>query len=337
MLVNCFKLCRCVFAVAGVCAAAALIFAPAAAGQSGWKPERAVEIVSGTSGSAAERTGRLAQTLMQEKRLVTAPIALIAKVGAGNSLAFNYVGQKSGDAHFLLISTMALSVNNLTGIGALGYRDFTPIAMLFDEYLAVFVRTDAPLKSGTELLERLRKDPAALSFGISSALGSATHLAPTLVFKTAGVDVKKMKTVVFDSASKSVTAVLGGHVDFASSSLSSAVAQIEAGTLRVIGITAPQRLGGRFAQIPTWKEQGADAWLSSYRGVVAPKGLSDAQIAYWENVFTAIDADERWQEEAEKYVVNRRLRKSRETRKYLDDLDAQIKPLLSELGMLKSQ
>lgn len=326
---------RCAAVAAGVGLATALLMVPCAAAQSDWKLERAVEIVSATSGSAAERAGRLAMTLMQEKNLVSTPVAMIVKVGAGGSLAHKYLATKTGNAHYLLLSTMSLTTNTLTGLGTLGYRDFTPIAMLFDEYLAVFVRADSPIKDGRDLLERLKKDPASLSNGFSSAMGSATHLGPMLAFKTAGVDVKKMRTVVFNSASNTVTAVLGGHVDFGSASLSSTAAQVEAGGVRLLGLTAPQRVAGKYAEVPTWKEQGADAWLSSYRGIIAPKAITEAQIAYWEDVFTVIDADPRWLEYAETYMVNRQFRKSRDTRKYLDDLEAKIKPLLADLGMLK--
>src|ERR1035437_4315801 len=335
MFRNRCNVCRSASITAGVWAAAALIVAPAASGQSVWKPERAVEIVSGTSGGGADRAARLIQNLMQDKRLVTTPVVVVKKIGAGNSIAYNYVGQKAGDGHFLLASTLSLSVGYLIGRSRLGYRDFTPICSLFDEYVAIIVRADSPIKNGKDLVERLKKDPSSLSLGLSSALGSATHLGAAMVLKAAGVDVKKMKIVVFDSASKGIIAALGGQVDVAGSSLSSAVSHVEAGTVRVIGITAPQRLTGVYAQAPTWKEQGADAWFSSYRGIAAPKDLTDAQTADGENVFAAIDQDERWHEEGEKNLVYRQFRKSRETRKYLDDLEGQMKSLLGELGMLK--
>jgi len=298
-------------------------------------PERAVEIVSGTSGGGADRSARLLQSLMQEKRLVSTPVAVVNKVGAGNVLAYNYVGQKVGDGHFLLASTLSLTVGYLTGRSRLGYRDFTALCTLFDEYVVAVVRTDSPLKNGQDLIARLRKDPSSLSIGLSSALGSATHLGIAVVLRAAGVDVKNLRIVVFDSTGKAITAALGGHVDIGAASLSSVVSQVESGGVRVLGVTAPQRVGGVYAQSPTWKEQGADAWFSSYRGIAGPKDLSDAQIAFWENVFAVIDQDARWQEEGERSLVSRQFRRSRESRKYLDDLDAAMKSLLGELGMLK--
>lgn len=320
--------------VAIAVATTAAILSPGAAAQSGWAPSRAVEIVSGTTGGGADRMARLVQSLIQEKRLVAAPVAVVTKPGAGNSIAFTYVSQKPGDGHYLLVSTLSLSLNQLTGTSRLGFRDFTPLVTLFDEYVAIVVRADSPLKSGRDLVERLRKDPGAVSIGITSA-GGANHLAAAIVLKAAGIDVKKARTVVFESAGKAVLAVLGGHVDMAPASASVPVAHLTAGTLRAIGITAPRRVGGAYADIATWREQGVDADFSSYRGFAAPRDLNDAQIAYWEKVFAAIDQDERWQEEAEKNLLHRQFRASRDTRKYLADLEVPLKAVLGELGMLK--
>jgi putative tricarboxylic transport membrane protein len=132
-----------------------------------------------------------------------------------------------------------------------------------------------------------------------------------------------------------VLAVLGGHVDVAPTSASVPVAHLAAGTVRVIGITAPRRLGGAYAEVATWREQGVDAEFSSHRGFVAPRDLNDPQVAYWEKVFAAIDQDERWQDEAERNLLHRQFRASRDTRKYLAELEAPLKAVLGDLGLLK--
>lgn len=322
-------------AVRAVLAAGLLLAASAAFSQSDWKPSRPIEIVSGTSGGGADRMARLTQTLMQEKKLVPTPVTVVTKPGAGNSIAFSYVSQKPGDAHLLLVSTLSLSLNSLTGTSRLGFRDFTPVCTLFDEYVSIVVRADSPISNGKALIERLKKDPGAVSIGITSA-GGANHLAVAVVLKAAGVDVKKVRTVVFESAGKALLAVLGGHVDVAPTSASVPVPHLQAGTVRVIGITAPRRMSGIYSDVPTWREQGVPAEFSSYRGFSAPKDLAPAAIAYWENVFGAIDGDTRWHEEAEKNLLYRQFRKSRETREYLGELEEPLKAVLGDLGMLKT-
>ena len=85
--------------------------------------------------------------------------------------------------------------------------------MLFDEYLAVNTRADGDIKSGRDLMDRLRKDPQAASFGISTAIGGANHTTLMVALRAAGVDLKRVKTVVFAGGAASTTALLGGHVD----------------------------------------------------------------------------------------------------------------------------
>jgi hypothetical protein len=53
-------------------------------------------------------------------------------------------------------------------------------------------------------------------------------------------------------------------------------------------------------------------------------------------VFSAIDGDARWHEEAEKNLLHRQFRKSRETRAYLGELEEPLKAVLGDLGMLKT-
>jgi len=315
-------------------AVALLVVACATHAQPTWKPERAVEIVTGTTGGGADRMGRLVQALMHEKKLVPTPVSIVTRTGAGNSLAFTYVTQKRGDAHVLLVSTLSLSLNYLTGTSHLGFRDFTPICTLFDEYVSMVVRADSSIASGRDLIEHLQKDPAALSIGITSA-GGANHVAAAIVLKAAGVEVRKARTVVFESAGKALLAVLGGHVDVAPTSASVAVPHLQAGTVRVIGISAPRRAGGIYSGVPTWREQGLDAEFSSYRGFSAPRDIDAAAIAYWEGVFAAIDSDGRWHEEAERNLLDRNFRRSRETRRYLSELETPIRSVLGDLGMLK--
>jgi hypothetical protein len=59
-------------------------------------------------------------------------------------------------------------------------------------------------------------------------------------------------------------------------------------------LTSPQRLPGILKDVPTWKEQGADAVVAQWRVLVGPKGMTPSQIAYWEGVIA------RWQGDSAK-------------------------------------
>jgi len=324
--------------LAASCALAiALIAAPGAVlGQGAWKPDRPVELISGSAaGNSIDIMLRTIARITQEKRYVEVPVNVMNRPGGGNTIAWNYLTQRAGDGHYLMVANLNLSAGHLTGTTTYSYRDFTPVCILFDEYVAFVVKADSPIKSGRDLIERLKKDPTSLSLSFSSVAGGANHIAAGLVLKTAGVDVRKVRTVVFDSASKAITAALGGHVDIVSASASVPVPHLKAGTVRVVGITSPRRVAGVYADVPTWKEQGADASFSNYRGIIGPKNLPATQLAYWEGVFSALDKDESWRADLDRNLWVANYTNGRDTRKYWDDLAVQLRVTLDDLGLLK--
>jgi putative tricarboxylic transport membrane protein len=278
---------------------------------------------------------RAIQRIWLEKKLVEFPVSVVNRVGGGNTIAWNFLSQHAGDGHFLMVSNINLSSGYLTGTTKWSFRDFPSLGILFHEYVALSVLVDSPIKDGRDLLARLKKDPGVASLGVSSVAGGANHIAAGLVFRTAGIDVKKVRTVVFDSAGKVMTALLGGHIDMASTSITAALRQVRAGKLRVLGISGARRLGGEMAEFPTWHEQGSDMEFSNYRGFIGAPGLSAAQVAYWEGVLATLDRDESWQAYTEKNQLDRRLMNGREALKYLETLDGSIRAVLGELGLLK--
>lgn len=73
-----------------------------------------------------------------------------------------------------------------------------------NEYVGFAVRPDSSIKSAREVIERLRQDPAAISIGLSTALGGSNHLATVVAMKAAGVAIRKSRIVVVKGAADSV-------------------------------------------------------------------------------------------------------------------------------------
>ncbi|MDB5812265.1 MAG: tctC6 [Betaproteobacteria bacterium] len=301
-----------------------------------WKPERAVEIVAMSGpGGANDVIARTLQRVMQQKKLVDAPMTVVSKVGAGGVLAWSYLNQHAGDGGYISVSPINLLIEHILGASPLTYTDVTPIAQLFNEYVAFVVKADSPLKSGRDVVARLKADPGAVSFAIAAALGGSNHIATMVALKSAGVDVKKLKFVVFNSGVQSLTNVMGGHVDVAAVPVSGAAPLVAAGRLRVIAVSSPQRLTGGFAQVPTWKEQGADSVFSSLRGVIGPKAMTAAQIAYWENVLARVVESDDWKKEIETNYWDNQFLTSEPTRKLLKTQYDEYKSVLVDVGLAR--
>lgn len=316
--------------------AAAFALASALASAQGWKPERAVEIISGTAaGGAVDRANRAVQRIWQERRIVEVPMAVVNKPGGGNTVAWHYINQHAGDGHYVSIAPYTVLTNRIIGLSPLTWSDFTPIALLFNEYMTVSVRADSPLRTGAELAERLRKDPGSLSIAVASTLGNHIHVSIAKALKAAGVDIRKLRVVAFKSSGESMTNLLGGHVDIVSSTTPNVLGQLQGGKIRVLAVTSPQRLTGALAGVPTWREQGVNGTFSASQGAIGPRGLQAAQVTFWESAFQRLSQTDEWKQELATSFWEGNFLGSGETAKYYAAQGAEMRDILSDLGLAK--
>ena len=299
-----------------------------------WKPEKTIEILVGvTPGGPVDTSARMIQKILQDKRMVAQPVSVINRPGANNALAWLYINQHAGDGHYLAMTLPNIVTNRITGTHDLNYTDITPLAQLNSEYIVFSVKADSPLKTGADLLNRLRANPAALSIAFSN-IGSANHIGAGLVLKTAGLDVKKLRFVAFKGASEAVTALLGGHVDANASSASTVASQVQSGALRIIAVAGPQRLK-TYPAVATWKEQGVAAIFANWRGVIGPKGMTAPQITYWDDLLRKVARTDEWIREVEQNGWEPDYMNSADSRKFLERQNDELKALLTELGIAK--
>jgi putative tricarboxylic transport membrane protein len=322
-----------------LCLGAVLLFCsslPATSAAGAWKPEKSIEVVAPSGpGGTTDRTARVIARILTQHKLVDVPVNVVNKPGGSGIVGLNYIDQHAGDPHFVIIGTTASISNHIMGLIPYNHTHFTPLAMLFDEYLAVSTRADSNLKSGRDLIDRLLKDPQAVSFGISTSIGGANHTTLMVALRAGGVDLKRIKTAIFAGGAASTTALLGGHVDVINTAPGNMVQHLVSGKLRSLAVSAPQRLGGAFAVVPTWKEQGVNAVSSSWRGLLGPRGMTAEQIAYWDRVLAALTKTEEWKQDLAKNFWEDAYADSASTRKRLDQEYAEYKTILTELGAAK--
>ena len=309
----------------------------AAFAQGGWKPERNIEIIVGSSaGTGTDRTARLMQKIWQEQKALPVTTTVINKPGAGGAVAWAYLAPKAGDAHFLQVSSYNLVTNHITGRSTLTYTDFTPISLLISEYIGFAVKADSPYKTLAELAKVLRENPESVVIGTSSSAGGANHIAAGLLAKAAGADIKKLKVVIYNGGGEALAATLGGHVAVWVNSASSIAAPYAAGTIRPLAIASPQRLPGALASLPTATEAGLKVVADNWRLVIAPKGLSPAQVAYWDHAFQALTQSKEWNDDLSKAQMSNSYRNSADTTRYIAGEYGEIRGILTELGLAKA-
>lgn len=303
-----------------------------AAAQS-WAPQRHVEVtIPNAQGSSLDITARVIQKLWHDLKLVPVTSTLVNRSGGEQAIGYTYLRGRAGDAHYLSFANPALLSNHITGRMAFTYTDFTPIAYLMSDDYIFAVRADHPLKSGREMVDAVKARPDSLTF----AVGNLTHrIAVGMVLQSANVDIKQVKMVVLNAGTQAVSA-LGGHIDVSVSPLAQVLPHLESGKMRVLGVSAPKRKPGVLATVPTWPELGyKSGTYETWRAMIAPKDITSAQVAYWEDVLRKVVQSEDFKKAAEKNQWDVDFKGAAETRKHFDDEYAATKKVMTYLGLIQ--
>lgn len=317
--------------------AASLLAVAAPAAAQSWSPQKNVEIVVGSApGGSNDKVARTVERILSANKLVPSTLTVLNKPGGGSNIAFTYVSQHPGDAHYLMIGTPSLLTNHITGLSPLHYAtDFTPIASLFNDYIVFAVNAAGPIKTGRDLIERLKKDPKSVTIGFATTLGSHNHIAAGLLMKAIGGNPRDLKAVAFKGSAEAITALLGGHIDLVTTAAGNAAPHIAGGRMRVVGVAANQRFGGALAEAPTWKEQGVNLVFGGWRAIMGPKGLTSAQVAFWEAALRRATQAPEWKADIEKNYWTDDFATGAQFRKDLDKDYADMKAVLVDLGFAK--
>jgi putative tricarboxylic transport membrane protein len=304
---------------------------PAAA----WQPQRPVEIVVGSGpGGGNDRNARILQKILAENKWLQ-NVNVLNKVGGGGALSYTYVNGHPGDAHYLVFVRQGYLSNHILGRSPIGLADMTPLATLNSEASSIAVRAgNTALKSVADVLERLKQDPQSLTISLGSTRAGSPHMALAMLCRAAGIDVRKLKLVTFSGGAESMTQLLGGHVDVAAISIDNPAPHHKSGAVRILGITSPQRLPG-LPDVPTFKELGYDVVFGGFTIVLGPRGLTPAQITYWENLLERVANTAEWKRLMAADLQDLDFRKSAATREYLKQEYEKTRSFMADIGMLK--
>jgi putative tricarboxylic transport membrane protein len=308
----------------------AVLAAPA--GAQGWKPDRSVDLVIPTSpGGSNDIAGRTIQKLWSELKLLPVSSSVSNRSGGEHIVAYTYISQRTGDAHSIGMMSTPLVMNPAEGRTQLTHNDVTPLAYLITEPMIAMVRADSPIKTGKDLLDALKKNPGALSIALTS---TGHRVSIGVPMQKAGVPIKGVRMPAFKGGGETAMAVLGGHADVQVTSVSTAVPFVTSGQMRGIAISSGRRLEGVMASVPTWQELGFQS-SGSWKGVMGPKGLTPAQIAFWEDVMRKTAQSEEIRQYAAQNQWLIEFKGAAETKKWLDEELAALRVVVTELGLTK--
>ncbi len=243
-------------------------------------------------GGGWDGTSRAMQAALMDAGIVN-QVEVFNVPGAGGTIGLaQLASSENGNGDILMMMGLVMVGSILTNDAQVGLDQSTPIARLTAEYEVIVVPASSPYQTLADLIEDLQADAGAVAFAGGSA-GGIDHILVGLLAEETGVDPSTINYIPYSGGGEALAAILGSQVAAGVSGYSEWAGQIEAGELRVLAISSPERIDGIDA--PTLMEQGVNLDVANWRGVVAAPGISaderDALVA----TIDAMVASDAWQ------------------------------------------
>ena len=247
----------------------ALLAAPSAASAQENFPNRPVRIVVPYSpGSITDVFARIiAQDMAAQWN---GSIIVESKSGANGSIAAEEVARSAPDGYTWLLVTTFFSASPAldTKLRWDPVRDYIAIGQVCRAPNFFIVPVTLPVKSVAEYVALAKAKPGTLNYS-HPGKGSTGHLGFELFKRLAGIDVT---AVGYRGYPQMVPDIAGGLITSTFLSANQALAQVQSGSIRIIGAINDGR-SKYFPDAPTMAEQGfAEAQVTPWFGVVVPAG-----------------------------------------------------------------
>ena len=193
------------------------------------------------------------------------------KLGAGGTIAANYVAQAKPDGYTILIhhNGMATAPALYRKLSFDPLKDFEYVSQAVEVPMTMLARKDFPANNFQELLSYVKANKDKVSLA-NAGVGAVSQLCGLLFASQIGVD---LTTVPYKGAGPALNDLMGGQVDLLCDQTTQTAPVIRDGNrVKVFGVTTPRRLPS-LPDVPTLDEQGLKGFdVRVWHGVYAPRG-----------------------------------------------------------------
>lgn len=250
--------------VLGGLAAAGAVLA-GAGGSLAQEQNRLHFLVPARAGGGWDQTARAVADAMTKAKLVRS--ATLEHVsGGGGAKAISYLmttGATQQDT--LMVSSTPIVLRAVRGATP-SYRELQPIASLIGDYTVIAVRANGPFADFSSLVSAVRRDPSRVRVAGGSLRGGMDHVLAARAFSiSSGVEPREVVYLPYDAGGNAVSALMTDQVNVLSVGLGEILAAPEASQIRVLAVTAAERLP-EAPNLPTLRELGHDVTFINWRG-----------------------------------------------------------------------
>ena len=213
--------------------------------------------------------------------------------GGGVAIAYMIENAESNEGT-LMVNSTPIVIRSLTGVFPQSFRDLTLVAGTIGDYAAIVVGKDSPLNSMADLVTAYDADSSATAIGGGSVPGGMDHLVAAMTMEAAGKDALDVKYIPYDAGGKAMAALLSGEIAALSTGFSEAVDLANAGEVKIIGVTSPERIAAA-PDAMTMNEQGINIEFVNWRGFFGAPGLSAEKTAQYQAALAQMYDTPEWE------------------------------------------
>ena len=314
-------------------AAATLALAGGAQADGHQKLDQLHFIIPGGAGGGWDGTARGTGEALTESGLVgSASFENMSGGGGGVAIGYMIENAESLD-NTLMVNSTPIVIRSLTGVFPQSFRDLTLVAGTIGDYAALVVPANSPVQDMTGLLAAYQEQGQDFAVGGGSVPGGMDHLVAAMVMQAAGEDPTALNYIPYDAGGEAMAGLLSGEIDALSTGFSEAIALADQGEVRILGVTAEERVGA-YDTAPTFVEQGIDTTFVNWRGFFASPGTSDERVAQYIAALEAMYETEAWEEVRSRNGWVNIWNPGDDFRSFLEAQEQELGDLMRALGFL---
>lgn len=282
-------------------------------------------------GSGYDQTARaIEQTLTSEDLVSRVQVTNVE--GAGGTVALADFVTKTDPSEWM-IGGLSLVGASITNDAPNTLSDLTPVARLIGEYDVIVVPAASEYETLQDFLDALAEDPGSNPIAIGNQ-GGYDHMWGGMLAQDAGLEATDVNFVTFDGGGEALIALLGNQVSAGISGYGEFADSIENGDLRVLATASAEPLEVA-PDAPTIADAGyPDSALVNWRGIFAPPGISDDDLAALEQVYADMVASDAWKDILETNGWSDEYLDSEGFAAALEESQTQTQQLLEDLGLV---